>query len=176
MPLSEFQKTYRYQLEDEGQARRQFFQQKDEARNKRMETLSQDATNPKALEQLMQLQSENMNQLLVETGDQYDPKLFGSPTVVVLEERQIGSRSYPAKYVVLYQDIALGQPGYRLAWMTVPDDLIKTAQVDSLKDQQREETGRKQREAVEQVIKKKDEEHKKTFKKGQDDLEKELGF
>lgn len=176
MALSEFQKTYRYQLDDEQVARRTIQDRAAETRNKRMEELSKDATNPKALEQLMQLQSEMVSQALADVGDHYDPKFYGSPTVVVLEERQIGSRSYPVKYVVLYQDLALGQPGYRLAWMTAPDDLIKTAQADSLKDQQREETGRKQQEAAEQVIKKKDDEHKKTFKKGQDDLEKELGF
>lgn len=176
MALSEFQKTYRYQLDDEQAARRTFQDRAAEIRNRRMEELSKDATNPKALEQLMQLQGEMASQVLAEVGDYYDPKFYGSPTVVVLEERQIGSRSYPVRYVVSYQDIALGQPGYRLAWTTVPDDLIKVAQADSLKDLQREETATKQREALEEVIKKKDEQHKKTFKKGQDDLEKELGF
>ena len=176
MALSEFQKTYRYQLDDEQKARRTFQNRSAEARNKRMEEIGKDATNPKALEQLMQLQGEMAGQVLAEVGDHYDPKFYGSPTVVVLEERQIGSRSYPVKYVVWYQEIALGQPGYRLSWMAVSEDLIKTAQAESLKDQQREETAQKQRNALEETIKKKDEQHKKTFKKGQDDLEKELGF
>jgi HEAT repeats len=176
MALREFQKTYRYQLDDEQEARRTFQNRSAEARNKRMEELGKDVTNPKAIEQLMQLQGEMASQALAEVGDHYDPKFYGSPTVVVLEERQIGSRSYPVKYVVLYQEIALGQPGYRFAWMTTPDDLIKTAQTSSLKDQQREEAAKKQRDAFEESTKKKDEQHKKTFKKGQDDLEKELGF
>ena len=78
--------------------------------------------------------------------------------------------------MVLYQDVALKRPGYRLSWMTLPDDAIKTAQADTLKDEKQEEAGKKRQEALEDLVKKKDETEKKKFKKGQSDLEKELGF
>ena len=52
--------------------------------------------------------------------DSYQSNLYGAPTVYVLEERQIGQRSYPTRYVVVYQELALRRPGYRLSWMTVP--------------------------------------------------------
>jgi hypothetical protein len=88
---------------------------------------------------------------------------------------------------VLYQEQALKRPGYRLAWTTVPDDALKAAQVASLKEQREEEAQqaatRKQDEAakkreaeLEALTKKKDAAEKKQFKKGQDDLEKALGF
>ncbi|MGH7216832.1 MAG: hypothetical protein ACREIG_06315, partial [Nitrospiraceae bacterium] len=103
--------------------------------------------------------------------------------VYVLEERQIGQRSYPTRYVVLYQYLALKRPGYRLSWMTVPDGAIKTAQTASIAEEKDElarnkedETLKKRAEAVEALTKKKDEAEKKKFKKGQADLEKELGF
>ena len=50
------------------------------------------------------------------------------------------------------------------------------AQADSLKDEQREEAGKKRQEALEGLVKKKDEQDKTKFKKGQADMEKELGF
>jgi dsDNA-specific endonuclease/ATPase MutS2 len=101
----------------------------------------------------------------------------------VLEERQIGQRSYPTRYVVLYQEQALKRPGYRLNWMTVPDDAIRTAQAVSLAEEKEElarkkenEVLKKRQEALQNLEKKKDEQEKKQFKKGQADLEKELGF
>ena len=101
----------------------------------------------------------------------------------MLEERQIGQRTYPTRYVVTYQDQALRQPGYRLVWMTVPDDAIKSAQAASLKEEQQEagrkkeeEAVHKRQEALDDLSKKKDDADKKKFKKGQADLEKELGF
>jgi hypothetical protein len=119
--------------------------------------------------------------------DFYQPILFGSPTVYVLEERQIGQRSYPSRYVVIYQEQALKKPGYRLSWMTVSDDLIKTAQATSLKEQREqevleaatkreEEASKKKQAELDSLTKKKDAAEKKQFKKGQSDLEKELGF
>jgi hypothetical protein len=74
-----------------------------------------------------------------------------------------------------------------LAWTTVPDDALKAAQVASLKEQReeealnaatkREEEAAKKREAeLDALTKKKDAAEKKQFKKGQADLEKELGF
>ena len=71
--------------------------------------------------------------------DNYQANLYGTPTVYVLEERQIGQRSYPTRYVVVYQELAFKRPGYRLAWTTVPDDALKAAQVASLKEQKEEE-------------------------------------
>ena len=82
-----------------------------------------------------------------------------------------------------YQDLALKRPGYRLNWMTVPDDAIKTAQVTSLVQekedlarQKENEANKKRAEELEALTKKKDAAEKKQFKKGQDDLEKALGF
>jgi hypothetical protein len=101
----------------------------------------------------------------------------------VLEERQIGQRSYPTRYVVLYQDQALRQPGYRFVWTTVTDDALKSAQVASLKEEQQDivrkkedAAAKKKAEELEALTKKKDETEKKQFKKGQEDLEKALGF
>ena len=115
--------------------------------------------------------------------DSYQPALFKEPTVYILEERQIGQRSYPTRYVVIYQDVALNRPGYRLNWMTVPDDLVKTAQAASLVEEKEELARKKESEALKKraaeldaLTKKKDEAEKKQFKKGQADLEKELGF
>ncbi len=115
--------------------------------------------------------------------DMYEPNLFGSPTVYVLEERQIGQRSYPTKYVVLYQELALKRPGYRLAWITVPDSALKTAQATSLAEEKEEMALKKENEALKKkeaeldaLTKKKDAAEKKQFKKGQEDLEKALGF
>ena len=84
---------------------------------------------------------------------------------------------------MLYQDLALKRPGYRLNWMTVPDEGIKTVQATSLAQekedlarQKENEAHKKRAEELESLTKKKDETEKKQFKKGQSDLEKELGF
>jgi transcription antitermination factor NusG len=123
------------------------------------------------------------SQSIIEGADRYRQDIFESPTVFVLEERQIGQRSYPTRYVVLYQDKAIRMPSYRLSWMTVPDDAIKTAQAVSLVSEKEEaartkenEALKKRAEALQNLEKKKDEQEKKNFKKGQADLEKELGF
>ena len=78
--------------------------------------------------------------------DSYQAELFGSPAVYVLEERQIGQRSYPTRYVVVYQEQALRKPGYRLSWMTSTDESIKAAQLASLKEEQQEQRGRGRKE------------------------------
>ena len=103
--------------------------------------------------------------------------------IYVLEERQIGQRNYPTHYVVLYQEQAFKRPGYRLSWMTVPDSAIKTAQTASIAEEQEELARNKENEALEKraealqtLEKKKSEQEKKNFNKGQADLEKELGF
>jgi HEAT repeat protein len=178
--LEEFQERYRFQLQDEQQAR----EKAQDEKGKQLEHVKPDPTNPKALMEFMEkAQSVQSNGITMMLLDSYDAKLFGSPSVYILEERQIGQRSYPTRYVVLYQDQALKRPGYRLSWMTVPDNAIKTAQAVSLVEE-KEEAGRKKEdealkkrgEALEDLVKKKDEQEKKNFKKGQADLEKELGF
>lgn len=182
----QFKEQYRYQLQDEEEALNQAQQEA----GKRLESEKPpDPTNVQAFTEYMQrIQSMSMQG---STGrmyfDSYQPNLYGGPTVYVLEERQIGQRSYPTRYVVVYQELALRRPGYRLSWMTVPDDALKAAQVASLKEQReeeafkaaskKEEEASKKREAeLETLTKKKDAAEKKKFKKGQADLEKELGF
>jgi hypothetical protein len=130
-----------------------------------------------------QVQSVQMGQFAAMQLDSYQPALFKEPTVYILEERRIGQRSYPTRYAVTYLDVALKRPGYRLSWMTVPDDAIKTAQAVSLVSEKEEaartkenEALKKRAEALQNLEKKKDEQEKNNFKKGQADLEKELGF
>lgn len=184
LKLEEFKAVYRYQLSDEQEARERIWKETGEATSKQVEALQKDTTNPQAtLEKILQLQGETMSQRMVEMSDQFRPDLFETPTVFVLEERQIGQRSYPTRYVVLYQDKALKSTGYRLSWMTVPDEAIKAAQVASLGREKEEEARKKEHEAqrkraeeLQSLEKKKDEQEKKKFKKGQDDLEKALGF
>jgi len=178
--LEEFQEKYRYQLQDEQQAR----EKAQDEKGKQLEHVKPDPTNPKALMEFMEkAQSVQAGGITMMLLDSYDAKLFGGPTVYILEERQIGQRSYPTRYVVLYQDQALKRPGYRLSWMTVPDDAIKTAQATSLVEEKQEEArkkedevAKKRGEALDEMVKKKDDQDKKKFKKGQADLEKELGF
>ncbi|MGH7228802.1 MAG: HEAT repeat domain-containing protein [Nitrospiraceae bacterium] len=178
--LDEFQEKYRYQLQDEEQAR----DQAQEEKAKQFENVKPDPTNMKSFtEYLEKVQSVQAGQTTMMLLDSYQPNLFGAPTVYVLEERQIGQRSYPTRYVILYQDQALKRPGYRLSWMTVTDDAVKAAQVASIVNEKQEEAQNKQseamkkrEEALQDMVKKKDEQEKKKFKKGQSDLEKELGF
>jgi hypothetical protein len=179
--LEEFKEKYRYQLQDEQEA----LNREQDAQAKRMESVKPpDPTNPQALMEYMgkvtSVAAGRSTRMLL---DSYQPNLFGTPTVYVLEERQIGQRSYPTRYVVTYQDLALKRPGYRLAWMTVPDEAIKAAQVASLKEEQqdlarkKEEAATKKKvEELDALTKKKDEGETKQFKKGQEDLEKALGF
>jgi len=179
--LEEFQEKFRYQLQDENEA----VQHAQDAAMKQLEAEKPpDPKNMQAFAEYMgriqSLQTPNMMRMSLNL---YQPHLYGSPTVYVLEERQIGQRSYPTRYVVLYQDRALRQPGYRLVWTTVTDDALKSAQVASLKDEQqdlarkKEETAAtKKAEELDALTKKKDETEKKQFKKGQEDLEKALGF
>jgi len=182
----QFKEQYRYQLKDEEEA----MDQAQQVAGKQLESEKPpDPTNMEAFMAHMQkLQSVTMQG---STGrmyfDNYQANLYGAPTVYVLEERQIGQRSYPTRYVVVYQELAFKRPGYRLAWTTVPDDALKAAQVASLKEQReeealnaatkREEEAAKKREAeLDSLTKKKDAAEKKQFKKGQEDLEKALGF
>ncbi len=178
--LEEFQEKYRYQLQDEGQAR----DQAQEEKVKQLDNVKPDPTNMKAfMEYMEKVQSVQAGLTTMMLLDSYQPNLFGAPTVYILEERQIGQRSYPTRYAVVYQDQALKRPGYRLSWMTVPDGAIKTAQSASMVDEKQEEArkkedevAKKRGEALDEMVKKKDDQDKKKFKKGQADLEKELGF
>jgi HEAT repeats len=180
LKLDTFKQEYRYQLDDEQKARDAAF---DEAA-KKTDTVKPDPANMAAYaDNLAKVQAAMARRTLLMFTDIYSPDMFGSPTVYVLEERQIGGRSYPAKYAVLYEDIALKRPGYRLSWMTVPDEAIKVFQASSLADEKREEdrkkeneVERKRAEALQSLEKKKDEQERNKFKKGQADLEKELGF
>jgi hypothetical protein len=180
-PLQEFKDKYRYQFQDEDEA----MNLAREAEGKEIESVQPpDPSNLQAYTEFMQkIASIGAKQGGRMYLDSYEPKLFGTPTVYVLEERQIGKRSYPTRYVVVYQEQAFRRLGYRLAWMTVPDQAIKTAQTASLVQEQEEVANKKEEEALkkrgealESLTKKKDEVEKKKFKKGQADLEKELGF
>ena len=184
-PLQEFKDKYRYQFQDEDEAMRLV----QEAKGKELEgTKPPDPANVQAFSEYMQkIGSIGAQQGVRNSLDFYQPNLFGSPTVYVLEERHIGQRSYPSRYVVIYQEQALKKPGYRLSWMTVSDNLIKTAQATSRKEQREqevleaatkreEEASKKKQAELESLTKKKDAAEKKQFKKGQSDLEKELGF
>jgi hypothetical protein len=180
--LEEFQEKYRYQLQDEQEA----LDQAQQAAGKQLENEKPpDPTNLQAFTDYMQrMQSVSMQGSSGRMSfDSYQSNLYGAPTVYVLEERQIGQRAYPTRYVVVYQELALKRPGYRLSWMTVPDNAVKTAQVASLVSEKQEEASKKENEALKKradalqnLEKKKDEQEKKKFKKGQSDLEKELGF
>jgi len=170
MKLDEFQEKYRDQLNDEQEAR----DQAQEEKAKQLENVKPDPTNTKSfmefMEKVQSIQGDRTTMMLL---DSYQPNLFGAPTVYVLEERQIGQRSYPTRYVVLYQDQALKRPGYRLSWMTLSDQAIKSAQKVSSHSQRQEEV---KQEKEPSIVKEKSEQEKKKFKKGQSDLEKELGF
>ncbi len=177
----QFKEQYRFQLQDEQEA----LNRDQEAAAKQMENVKPpDPTNTQAfMEYMEKIQSVGAESGMRTALDLYQPNLIGAPTVYVLEERQIGQRSYPTRYVVLYQEQAFKRPGYRLSWMTVPDSAIKTAQTASIAEEQEElarnkenEALKKREEALEALTKKKDEVEKKKFKKGQADLEKELGF
>lgn len=179
--FEEFQEKFRYQLQDENEA----MQHAQDAAIKQLE--AEKPPDPKNMqsfaEYMGRIQSTQSSNMMRTSLDLYQPNLYGSPTVYVLEERQIGQRSYPIRYVVLYQDQALRQPGYRLVWMTVPHEGLKAAQVASLKEEQQDlarkkedAAAKKKIEELDALTKKKDDAEKKQFKKGQDDLEKALGF
>jgi len=180
-PLQEFKDKYRYQLQDEDEAMNHAQQEA----GKEIENMQPpDPTNVQAyteyMEKIVSVGARQGGRILL---DSYEPKLFGSPTVYVLEERTIGHRSYPTRYVVLYQELALRWPGYRLSWMTVSDDTIKSAQVTSLDEEKEELANKAESEALKRkeaeldaLTKKKDAAEKKQFKQGQADLEKQLGF
>jgi hypothetical protein len=177
----QFQEQYRYQLQDEQEA----LNQAQAARAEEVQNIKPpDPTDAEAFMKYMEkMQSVSTGQGARAALDLYDPKLFGAPTVYVLEERQIGQRAYPTRYAVVYQELAFKRPGYRLSWMTVPDSAIKAAQATSLAEEKEElankaesEALKKQAAELDALTKKKDAAEKKQFKKGQEELEKALGF
>lgn len=178
----QFREQYRYQLQDEEEA----LNQAQQAAGKQLENEKPpDPTNLQAFTEYMQrAQSVSMQGSMGRTYfDSYQANLYGTPTVYVLEERQVGQRSYPTRYVVVYQELAFRRSGYRLAWTTVPDSALKIAQVKSLAEEKEElankaesELVKKKQAELDALTKKKDAAEKKQFKKGQADLEKELGF
>jgi hypothetical protein len=181
MKLEDFKETYRYQLKDQDHA----LDQAQDAAAKQLENQKPpDPTNTQAMmEYLEKAQSVSVKRMTMAHFDTFQANLFGAPTVYILEERQIGKRTYPTRYVVLYQDLAFKRPGYRLSWITVSDDLLKTAQATSLAEEKEELANKAESEAIKKkqaeldsLTKKKDAAEKKQFKKGQEDLEKALGF
>jgi hypothetical protein len=179
--LEEFHEKYRFQLEDIQNAMEAALNDKI---SKLDYDLKPDAANTAAyLEKIQQQQAISMQHNAMLLIDMLAPKIFVASMVYVLEERTIGQRSYPTKYVVLYQDVVLKRPGYRLSWITVSPDAIKAAQAASLQEereqaahQKQDDARQKRQEALEEVVKKKDEPEKNKFKKGKADLEKELNF
>jgi len=173
LELVAFNELYEKALDDEQQAREQA---KDEAMSKMFsQEPPTDPTKMDAyLKQMGQAQSAVATQNQFMLDELYPADVFGSPKVYVLEERKIGQRNYPTKYVVLYEDKALKRPGVRLCWMTLSDQAIKSAQSTSLMKETFEETTPEEHDAP--VIKEKSEQERKKFKQEQSDLEKQLGF
>ena len=90
--LDEFQDKFRYQLQDEEEARQRLHDE----RIKQLEREKPDPRNPQALaEYLQRITSAQMGQTSKMMLDAYQAAIFKDPTVYVLEERQIGQRSYP---------------------------------------------------------------------------------
>jgi hypothetical protein len=175
----QFQEQYHYQLRDEEEALNEL---------QRTQVENEKAPDPKDMQAYLAY-IQRIGSLSTQGGmgrmffDTYQSHLYGAPTVYVLEERQIGQRSYPTRYVVVYQELAFKRPGYRLNWTTVSDSAIKTAQAASLVEEKEELANKAESEALkkkeaelEALMKKRDAAEKKQFKKGQSDLEKELGF
>jgi hypothetical protein len=179
----QFKEQYRYQLKDEDEA----MDQAQQVAGKQLESEKppDPATNMEAYVEYMQKLGSVSTQGSMGRAyfDNYQTNLYGAPTVYILEERQIGQRTYPTRYVVVYQELAFRRSGYRLAWTTVPDSALKTAQVKSLAEEKEELANKAESEALKKkaaeldaLTKKKDAAEKKQFKKGQEDLEKALGF
>ncbi|MDH3505261.1 MAG: HEAT repeat domain-containing protein [Nitrospirota bacterium] len=173
LELAAFKELYEKALDDEQEVREQA---KEEAMSKMFsqEPPTDPAKMDAYLKEMGQAQSAMVAQNLYMLDELYPADVFGSPKVYVLEERKIGQRNYPTKYVVLYEDKALKRPGVRLCWMTLSDQAIKSAQTTSMMEETFE--GKTTEENVAPVIKEKSEQERKKFNQGQSDLEKQLGF
>lgn len=173
LELAAFNELYEKALDDEQQAREQA---KEETMSKMFsqEMPTDPAKMDAYLKQMEPAQSAMVAKNKFMLDELYPVDVFGSPKVYVLEERRIGQRNYPTKYVVLYEDKALKRPGVRLCWMTLSDQAIKSAQATSIMQEPFEE--KIPEEQVAPVIKEKSEQERKKFKEEQSDLEKQLGF
>jgi hypothetical protein len=173
LELAAFKELYEKALDDEQEVREQT---KEETMSKMFsqEPPTDPAKMDAYLKEMEQAQSAMAAQNLFMLDELYPADVFGSPKVYVLEERKIGQRNYPTKYVVLYEDKALKRPGVRLCWMTVSDQAIKSAQTTSMMEEAFEEQA--PQEDIAPIIKKKSEQERKKFKQEQSDLEKQLGF
>lgn len=173
LELAAFNELYDNALADEQNAREQA--QQEAAAGLMSQEMPTDPSKMDAyLKQMEQAQSAMVAQNQFMLDELYPPDVFVSPKVYILEERKIGQRNYPTKYVVLYEDQALKRPGVRLCWMTVSDQDIKATQSTSMIRETFEE--KTPEEPVVPVIKEKSEKERKKFKQEQSDLEKQLGF
>ncbi|MGD9853245.1 MAG: HEAT repeat domain-containing protein [Nitrospirales bacterium] len=174
LDLAAFTHMYEKALADEQQAREQI-QQEASAKMFSQEPPTDQTKMDTYLKQLEQAQIALAAQNQFMLDELYPPEFFGSPKVFVLEDRKIGRRNYPTKYVVLYEDMALKRPGFRLCWLTVSQQAIKTTQMTSMmgeaieKDPPREED-------MAPAIKGKSEKERNKFKQEQLDMEKQLGL
>ena len=174
LDLEAFTQTYEKALEDEQHAREQA--QQEAMANILSHQPPTDPSNMEAfLKQLEQSQTVAASQAIFMGEELYPKDIFGSPKVFVLEERKIGQRIYPTKYVVLYEDQALKRPGFRLCWMTLSDQAIKTTQMTSMMGEAMEKNV-PQAEDIVPGLKEKSEKERKKFKEEQLDLEKQLGL
>ena len=173
LELAAFRELYEQALDEEQQAREQG-QQEAMAHMMSQQPPTDPAKMETYLKQMEQAQSVMATQSAFTSEELYPPDVFGSPKVYVLEERKIGQRNYPTKYVVLYEDKAIKRPGIRLCWMTVSDQAIKSIQTTSMIKEVVEE--RAPQEEMAPIIKEKSDQERKKFKQEQADLEKQLGF
>lgn len=174
LELEAFNRMYDRALQDEQQAREQA--QQETAANLFSQPPPTDPSDMEAyLKQLEQAQNVMAAQSAFMLEELYPPDMFGSPKVLVLEEKKIGKRNYPVRYVVLYEDLALKRPGFRLCWMTVSDQAILTAQMTAMMGEALENRASEEEERV-SPLKEKSEKERKTFKQEQLDLEKQLGL
>ena len=173
LELAAFKELYEQALDDEQTAREQA--QMDTMANMLSQEPPTDPTKMEAyLKRMEQAQSAMATQTTFMSEELYPPDVFGSPKVYVLEERKIGQRNYPTKYVVLYQDKSLMRAGVRLCWMTVSDQAILSTQTTNM--MQKTFEGKIPEENDAPIFKEKSEQERKKFKQEQSDLEKQLGF
>jgi len=173
LELAAFKDLYENALDDEQNAREQT--QQEAMANMLSQEPSTDPSKMDAyLKQMEKAQIAMATQATFMSEELYPPDVFGSPKVYVLEERTIGQRNYPTKYVVLYEDKALKRPGVRLCWMTVSDQAIKSLQTTSMMKEVFEEQAPQENMAP--IMKEKSHQERKKFQQEQSELEKQLGF
>jgi hypothetical protein len=174
LELAVFNELYDKALNDEQQAREQA-QQEVAATMFSQEPPTDPAKLDAYLKQMEQAQLAMAAQSQFMLDELYPPEFFGSPKVYVLEERKIGQRNYPTKYVVIYEDLAFKRPGFRLCWLTLSDQAIKTTQINTMMGEALEKHPPKEEDTA-PAFKEKSEKERKKFKQEQLDLEKQLGL